>query len=57
MIITISGKIVVDSSHPGHYLFENTPLWQEAAGHQDQNRWSCWNSFFPSAVSLINRAH
>ena len=31
-----AGKIMADPSHPGHSLF-GTPLWQEAAVHQDQN--------------------
>ena len=48
-----AGKIVADSSHPGHYLFELLPSGRRLRAIRTKTS-RHMNSFFPSAVRLIN---
>ena len=51
-----AGKIVADSSHPGHNLFETLPSGRRLRAIRTKTS-RHKNSFFLSAVSLINKAH
>ena len=50
-----AGKIVADPSHPGHNLFETLPSGRRLRSIRAKTS-RHKNSFFPSAVSLINKA-
>ena len=50
-----AGKIVADPSHPGHNLFETLPSGRRLRSIRTKTS-RHKNSFFPSAVSLINKA-
>jgi len=50
-----AGKIVADSSHPGHKLFETLPSGRRLRSFRTKTS-RHKNSFFPSAISLINKA-
>ena len=50
-----AGKIVADPSHPGHKLFETLPSGRRLRSIRTKSS-RHKNSFFPSAVSLINKA-
>ncbi len=50
-----AGKIVADPSHPGHKLFETLPSGRRLRSIRTKTS-RHKNSFFPSAVSLINKA-
>ena len=50
-----AGKIVADSSHPGHKLFETLPSGRRLQSIRTKTS-RHKNSFFPSATSLINKA-
>ena len=49
-----AGKIVADPSHPGHQLFESLPSGRRLRTIKTKTS-RHKNSFFPSAVSLINK--
>ena len=48
-------KIVADSSHPGHSLFQSLPFGRRLRSIRT-NTTRHKNSFFPSAVGLLNKA-
>ena len=50
-----AGKIVADSSHPGHKLFVTLPSGRRLRSFRTKTS-RHKNSFFPSAISLINKA-